>query len=601
MESSKGQKVAALYERLSHDDENQGDSNSIINQKKLLEKAAADLGFCSIRHYTDDGFSGGSFDRPAWKQLLSDIGHGEVGAVLVKDMSRIGRDYLQVGFYTEVIFPRQEVRFIAVANGVDSEDPGTSEFAPFLNVLNEWYLRDSSKKIRAAIQAKARAGKPITNNLPYGYKRDPAAKDNWVIDEEAAANVRRIFQMYRDGQSCGDIARGLSDGHTPTPSYYRVLHSSNHLRMPKYPFIWNSRSIRDILGDQRYIGCTVNFKTKGISYKSKARKKTAPTDWEVIEGHHPPLIDQDTWKAVQEIRADHKGKQYHPQKAIHPFAHIIFCADCGSHMYRHYRKASPVKDSEDRLTGKMTNPQDYFLCSANHLAATRHLKACSRHHVRIDDLEELVLTLLREISEYAITDEDGFLARLQGLDGQGRSDDMSELDKQATRLNARFAELEEVIQRTYEDYFTEAISEVKLNKLIQKYESEQEEVREKLQVVQCSKNAKEKEVHDGKEFIRLAEQYRGFPELTQEVADLFIDRILVHEADWCTGKKEQEIEVFFRFIGDFRLPQPEPSPEEEAALAARREKMVRVRNRKIEYCRRWNEAHRKKKGVVTSD
>ena len=598
-EKDKG-RVAALYERLSHDDEHQA-SNSIINQKDLLEKAAAEHGYRNIRHYTDDGFSGGNFDRPAWNRMLADIEAGGVGAVLVKDMSRIGRDYLQVGFYTEVVFPRLDVRFIAVASGVDSERPESNEFAPFLNVLNEWYLRDNSRKIRTAIRAKAMAGKPIANQLPYGYVRDPADKDIWKVDEESAATVRRIFRLYLDGLSEGDIAKKLSDEHIPTPSYYRVLHSANKCIMPKYPFIWNSRTIGDILGNQAYIGNTVNYKTRKVSYKGKKQERLSPSEWEVREGTHTPVIDGDTWSAVQEKRSGRRAVHRDIWADHSPLEPLVFCADCGSKMYRHRQKAYPVRDRQGRLTGKQANPQDYLLCAANTLAVSRGLKACSRHHVRLDDLEALVLALLREVSEYAIADEGRFLARLQGLDPAGQQINTADSDKQAARLNCRFAELDDLIQKTYEGFFTGTISDQEREALVQRYEAEQEEVSRKLQAVRERKDHMDDDARKGREFIRLSEQYRGFPELTAEVAGLFIDRILVHEADWCTGKKEQEVEVFFKFIGDFRLPQPEVSPEEAARRAAERERMIRKRAKQVEYCRRWNAAHREGKEVPANE
>ena len=270
------QRITALYERLSRDDELVGESNSIVNQKAYLEGYAAQHGFLNCVHYTDDGWSGGNFDRPSWKQLVADVEAGKVGTVLVKDMSRIGRDYLQTGYFTEVLFRQHDVRFIAIANNVDSDDPGSNEFTPFMNIMNEWYLRDQSRKVRAAVQLKGRSGKPITTNAPYGYKKDPEDHNHWFIDEEAAAIVRHIFHLSIEGHGPYEIANILMHEKVETPGYYFSKRNSDTGQgngSPEHRYDWHGGTVLNILSKQEYMGHTVNFRTRKVSYKVKQKRR----------------------------------------------------------------------------------------------------------------------------------------------------------------------------------------------------------------------------------------------------------------------------------------------------------------------------------------
>ncbi|WP_230398144.1 recombinase family protein [Novisyntrophococcus fermenticellae] len=300
----KQQKITALYERLSRDDELSGDSNSIINQKKLLEKYATEQGFTNLIHYTDDGWSGTNFERPDWKRLLNDIEDGLVGCVIVKDMSRIGHNYLQVGFYTDVLFREKQVRFIAITNGVDSINGESNEFAPFLNIMNEWYVRDTSRKIKSVLHAKGMEGKHLTGNVIYGYKKDPEDANHWLIDEEAAANVRCIFQLIIDGLGPSQIARLLTSEKVERPFYYLAIQGLGSCKgscdMSK-PYTWTASTITDMLKKQEYMGHTVNFRNYKESYKDKLSKKVDPEDWVIFENTQEAIVDEDTWNMVQKI------------------------------------------------------------------------------------------------------------------------------------------------------------------------------------------------------------------------------------------------------------------------------------------------------------
>ena len=299
------EKITALYERLSRDDDNAGDSNSIVNQKKYLESYAQQRGYTNCRHYTDDGWSGGNFERPAWKQLVADIEAGKVAHVIVKDMSRAGRDYLQTGFYTEVFFRQHGVHFVAIANGVDSDDQNSNEFAPFLNIMNEWYLRDLSRKQKTAIRVKGESGKPTTNCAIYGYKKDPENKYHWLIDEEAAAVVRRIFRLTIEGKGPYDIARILFEDKVETPAVYFGKQGKGIWKSKEEfsnPYNWSGYVVGQILSKPEYMGHTVNFRSHKQSYKDKNAVMNPREDWLIFEDTHEAIVDRETWELAQKLR-----------------------------------------------------------------------------------------------------------------------------------------------------------------------------------------------------------------------------------------------------------------------------------------------------------
>ena len=329
-------KITALYERLSRDDELAGDSNSIINQKKYLEGYAEQQGYVNIVHYTDDGYSGGNFNRPAWKRLIADIEAGKVAHVIVKDMSRIGRDYLQTGFYTEIMFREHGVHFVAISNSVDSNDQNSNEFAPFLNIMNEWYLRDLSRKQKTAIRIKGESGKPTTNIAIYGYKKDPTDKYHWLIDEEAAAVVRRIFRMNVEGIGPYEIARILYEDKVETPAVYLGKKGIGFWKSKEdfsNPYNWSGHIVGKILSKPEYIGHTVNFRSHKESYKDKSSVPNPQEEWLIFENTHEAIIDKETWELVQKLRKTPRRKDTLGE--ANPLTGLVFCADCGAKMYNH--------------------------------------------------------------------------------------------------------------------------------------------------------------------------------------------------------------------------------------------------------------------------
>lgn len=353
-------KITALYERLSRDDDQVGDSNSIVNQKKYLESYAEQRGYTNIQHYTDDGWSGGNFNRPAWKQLEADIEAGKVAHVIVKDMSRIGRDYLQTGFYTEVFFREHSVHFIAIANSVDSDDQNSNEFAPFLNIMNEWYLRDLSRKQRTAIRVKGESGKPTTNCAIYGYKKMPGDKYSWYIDEEAAEVVRRIFRLTIEGKGPYDIARILYDDKVETPAVYFGKQNKGVWKSKEEfpnPYNWSGYIVGSILSKPEYMGHTVNFRSHKQSYKDKNPVMNPKEDWLIFENTHEAIVDKETWELAQKLRKT--PRRHDTLGEANPLTGLLFCADCGAKMTNHRSKGG---------TESSPYPSDFYDCSTYTLA-----------------------------------------------------------------------------------------------------------------------------------------------------------------------------------------------------------------------------------------
>ena len=352
--------ITALYERLSRDDELQGDSNSIVNQKRLLLDYAHKNGFENPVHYTDDGYSGANFDRPAWKRMMEDVEAGKIGTVIAKDMSRIGRNYLEVGFYTEMVFPQKKVRFIAIGNNVDSNVQESNEFTPFLNIINEFYVRDCSKKIKASVRMKGNAGKHICGNIIYGYKADPEDKSHWIIDEEAAQVVRRIYQLCIEGNGPFQIAGILQAEQIETPGYYQAKRGlgnhQSHVETMK-PYNWSMGTVSVILSRPEYMGHTVSFRYQTESYKTKKSVRTDPSEWLITENTQEPIIDEATWTLVQKLRQT--VRRTDTIGVANPFTGLVYCADCGCKMRNHRRRADTGGKSIIKLA------EDTYLCTKN--------------------------------------------------------------------------------------------------------------------------------------------------------------------------------------------------------------------------------------------
>lgn len=566
----KSEKITALYERLSRDDDQVGDSNSIVNQKKYLESYAEQKGYTNCRHYTDDGWSGGNFDRPAWKQLVSDIESGNVAHVIVKDMSRISRDYLQTGFYTEVMFRQHGVHFVAIANSVDSNDRNSNEFAPFLNIMNEWYLRDLSRKQKTAIRVKGESGKPTTNNAIYGYKKDPNDKNKWLIDEEAAAVVRRIFRLTIEGKGPYDIARILYDDKVETPAVYfgkRGIGVWKNKEEFTNLYNWSGFIVGQILSKPEYMGHTVNFRSHKASYKDKTSVKNPKEGWLIFENTHEAVVDKETWELAQKLRKT--PRRIDTLGEANPLTGLLFCADCGAKMYNHRTKGG----------GKKPYPSDFFDCSAHTLTKQKRTDACSNHHISTKALNELILSAVRTVSTYAMSNRDEFMEKLHCASQIKQEETAKSIRRKLNKDQKRISELDVIIKKLYESFAVGRISEERFDSLLSEYETEQKELQASVKSDEEQLSSFEKDAQNAEEFAELAKKYTDFSVLTAPMINEFIDKIIVHAPEKIDGERVQEVEIYFNFIGKIELPEEQFTPEEEKRQEQLRRHRIKSRER----------------------
>ena len=529
------QLITALYPRLSHEDELQGESNSISNQKRILETYAKQNGFSNLRWYTDDGYSGANFQRPGFQAMLADIEAGKVGTVIVKDMSRLGRNYLQVGMYTEMIFPQKGVRFIAINDGVDSAQ-GENDFAPLRNIFNEWLVRDTSKKIKAVKRSKGMSGKPITSKPVYGYLMDE--DENFIIDEEAAPVVRQIYSLCLAGNGPTKIARMLTEQQIPTPGtleYRRTGHT--HRYHPGYECKWATNTVVHLLENREYTGCLVNFKTEKPSYKLKHSIENPPEKQAVFENHHEPIIDRETWERVQELRKQRKRPNRYDEVGL--FSGILFCADCGSVMYQQRYQTDKRK-------------QDCYICGSY----KKRTADCTAHFIRTDLLTAGVLSNLRKVTSYAAKHEARFMKLLieQNEDGDRRRNAAKKKELEAAEK--RIAELSAIFKRLYEDSVTGRISDERFTELSADYEAEQKELKERAARLREELSKAQEATANAEKFMNVVRRHTTIEELTPTLLREFVEKIVVHECSYDENKtRRQDIEIYYSFVGKVDLPE----------------------------------------------
>ena len=532
------QLITALYPRLSHEDELQGESNSISNQKRILETYAKQNGFSNLRWYTDDGYSGANFQRPGFQAMLADIEAGKVGTVIVKDMSRLGRNYLQVGMYTEMIFPQKGVRFIAINDGVDSAQ-GENDFAPLRNIFNEWLVRDTSKKIKAVKRSKGMSGKPITSKPVYGYLMDE--DENFIIDEEAAPVVRQIYSLCLAGNGPTKIARMLTEQEIPTPGTLEYRRTGSTRRYhPGYECKWATNTVVHLLENREYTGCLVNFKTEKPSYKLKHSIENPPEKQAVFENHHEPIIDRETWERVQELRKQRKRPNRYDEVGL--FSGILFCADCGSVMYQQRYQTDKRK-------------QDCYICGSY----KKRTADCTAHFIRTDLLTAGVLSNLRKVTSYAAKHEARFMKLLieQNEDGDRRRNAAKKKELEAAEK--RIAELSAIFKRLYEDSVTGRISDERFTELSADYEAEQKELKERAARLREELSKAQEATANAEKFMNVVRRHTTIEELTPTLLREFVEKIVVHESVALDGKRRgklrrQEIEIYYSFVGKVELP-----------------------------------------------
>lgn len=580
-------KITALYSRLSVGDEDRdgGESNSIVNQKAFLERYARQHKLMNIRHYIDDDESGRFFDRSAYTQMISDVESGKIGIVIMKDMTRWGRDYLQVGNAME-IFRRNNVRFIAINNGIDSQDQNTLEFAPFINIMSEWYARDISKKVKTGIKTKGASGKPVATEAPYGYIKDPNNKDFWIVDKDSCRSRKTHFYALYGGKNRNQIAVYLKEKEILTPTFYmkqqdrgtaksRTLNEENR-------YNWNKATLTRILQRQEYCGDVVNFKTEK-HYKDKRNHYVDKDKWQIIKNVYEPIIDRATYENVQRILKNAPVKRPNGDGEIHPLSGLMYCKDCGTKMHI-------------RTIHKNGKVQHVTYCSEYAKGKAKHPKCHSPHRIDVDDVMETLKEVLRKIGKFSFTNKSEFEALVKNSLAKEQTEEVGKQKKRIPQITDRLAQIERVINKLYEDNALGNIEPKRYEQLSGKYaeeyyslKSEQEQIEERLSEFE---NANQR----AKNFIKLAESYSDFEELTPAAINEFINKIVVHERDVKRAKYTvQRIEVYFNYIGKFENElTKEIEPTEEEMIQMREEIEEAKKEKSRAYHRKYSKEYRAK-------
>lgn len=525
--------ITALYARLSQEDALDGESNSIANQKKILLKYATDNHFSNPTFFIDDGVSGVTFDRPGWNEMIRLAEAGKVQTIIVKDMSRMGRDYLKVGYYTESFFAERDIRYIAINDGVDS-DKGDNDFTPFRNLFNDFYARDTSKKIRAVMRAKGNAGEHLCTNPPYGYTKDPADTKKWIVDEEAAEIVKRIFDLCIAGKGPMQIAKLLTAERVLTVKAHYAQRDGKPL--PEKPYHWDPKSVAGILERQEYTGCTVNFKTYSKSHKLKKRLHNVPENQRIFPNTQPAIIDEQVFVRVQELRENKRrpAKQAERQGL---FSGLLYCADCGSKL--HF------------ATGKnMTPQQDCYRCSRY----KSNTGDCTMHFIREETLKRFVLQRIFDVTALFFDDAMAFEEAAKKQHFQEAEKEAQKRKREIAQAEKRIAELDRIFKRIYEDDISGTISHERFLKLSADYEAEQRELTEQVKTWREVVGTFEQDRSDFDSFAAIVRKYVGIRELTPTIVNEFVKKIIVHAPDKSSGHRRQKIELVWNFIGEVNLP-----------------------------------------------
>ena len=555
-------KITPLYERLSRDDELQGESNSISNQKQMLEDYARQNGFPNPTHFTDDGISGTCFDRPGFNAMMKEVEADHVEAIIIKDMSRLGRDYLKVGQIMEILRVKG-VRLIAINDGVDSIR-GDDDFTPFRNIMNEYYARDTSKKIKSVFKAKGMSGKHLTGTVLYGYIWDES-RTHWLVDEEAAEVVRRIFAFTMAGYGPYQISQILQQQKVEIPSVHLARHGEgvNRGKSVKDIYGWGSSTIVNILKKREYLGHTINFKTRK-HFKDKKSHYVPESEWTIFENTHEAIIDQETFDNVQRIRANVKRYPDGWGEA-HPLTGLMYCADCGGKMYVH------------RVNNGKRDPQ--FTCSQYTKVPCGTLCG-TQHRIRAEAVLTLITDMLRAIAEYSKNDRAEFIRTVQETQAAQQTADISKKRKRLAAAQKRAGELEKLICKIYEDNALGKLPDARYEALDAQYAKEQEALNAEIAELEKAVTGYEQSRKSAEKFIALIDKYENFDTLTNTMLNEFVEKILVHErARKGSQDTTQEVEIYFNFVGRYIPPalQPVPlTPEEQEELRKKEERKDRL-------------------------
>ena len=544
--------TAFLYERLSRDDNLEGESYSIGNQKKLLTKVAKEKGYTNLVHFLDDGISGVTMDRPGFNDMMEQLAAGKAAAVFVKDLSRLGRNYIEVGRLTEEFFPEHDIRLVAVSDNIDTAE-GENELAPIRNLFNEWYARDISKKRRISNKIKGNAGEPM-GPPPYGYKKDPDDPKRWIVDEEAAQVVRRVFRMTLDGYGTEQIATIFSEEKILTPIAYWREKGVNRPGKSKLrgPYMWNSSTITHILSLQEYCGDILNFKTYSKSYKNKKRLANDRENWVIFQDVHEPIIKRAVFEQVQQKRGKIRKRRTHDGER-NMFSGLLVCADCGHNLHFHFNQGNPdIK---------------YFNCSnykGNRGTCT------STHYVRVDFLEQVVLGEIRRLTKFASQFEDEFVKAVIGHSQQAEATDRKLKEKELKALQARDEELDGLFERIYEDNVSGKLSDDRFARMSRRYEEEQKELAEKIKALRAEIDKQNSQSMTTDMFISLVRKYTRARKLTPRMLNELIEKIEVFNAEKVDGVWEQRLRIHYNCVGAIEIADLIPLPAPEVSVNTRK-------------------------------
>lgn len=571
-------KITALYSRLSRDDELSGESNSITNQKLLLEEFAAKNGLTNIRHFIDDGNTGVNFDRDGWQQLIAEVEAGNVANCILKDMSRFGRDHVQVGMYME-LFRKHGIRFIAIGHNIDSINPDSLEFAPFINIMSEWYSRDNSRKLKTVFRAKGKSGKRTTNKCIYGFLKDPLDKTKWVVDRDVVPIIQRIFQMTIEGLGPGNIARVLRKEFIETPGYHMSsIGVGDHQWLDeKHRYAWSSSTVVKILSKPEYAGHTVNLRTEKAHFKDKNIVWKPKEDWLIFHNTHESIVEQSVWDLAQKCRTVKRRTDSWGE--ANPLTGLLFCSDCGRRMYNHRAKACTTKDKRYNNRPIHKKAKDSYCCS---LYRT-YTKDCTMHYIKTESVSALVLESIRNATIYARENEEEFLKIVREASAIQQSEVAKNHVNQISKNEKRISELDTLFKKTYEDFASGRLNEKRFNLLSTDYEVEQEMIINQTNVLKKEIEEFDNDNLRADKFLELAKRYSDFTELTAPILHEFVEKIIVHEVDKSSGKREQQVDIYLNFIGQFELPIEKDSnllEEEEDIKAEEKRAMWREYKRK---------------------
>ena len=544
--------TAFLYERLSRDDNLEGESYSIGNQKKLLAKVAKEKGYTNLVHFLDDGISGVTMDRPGFVEMICQLEQGKAAAVFVKDLSRLGRNYIEVGRLTEEFFPNHDIRLVAVSDNIDTAE-GENELAPIRNLFNEWYARDISKKRRISNKIKGNAGEPM-GQPPYGYIKDPNDPKHWIVDDEAAQVVRRVYSMTLEGFGTEQIAAQLEKDDVLTPRAYWLTKGIKRPGKGKQqpPTKWNSSTITKILSLQEYCGDILNFKTYSKSYKNKKRIDNDRENWVVFQDVHEAIIERAVYEQVQQKRG--KIRKRRTNNGEHNmFSGLLVCADCGSNLHFHFNQGNPeIK---------------YFNCSnykGNRGTCT------STHYVRVDFLEEVVLGEIRRLTKFASLYEDEFVKAVIGHSQKVEQTDRKLKEKELKTLLARDEELDGLFERIYEDNVSGKLSDDRFAKMSRRYEDEQKELSEKIKKLRSEIEKQSSRSMTTDMFIGLVRKYTRARKLTPRMLNELVEKIEVFNAEKIDGVWEQRLRIHYNCVGTIEIPTVLPLPIPEVSVNTRK-------------------------------